>query len=343
MKLIKALVAGAALASVAGLAILADQTTTSSGSAMVAAAQKFLGTLSAQQKLKATYPFDDKERTTWHFTPQQDNKTRTATRKGVPLEDMNAAQKKAALDLVRSGTSQAGAVAATTIMSLEAILRETEKGGAMIRNPEWYFFTIFGEPSKMGKWGWRVEGHHLSLNFTMDGDQVIASTPAFFGANPAEIKEGDKKGHRTLAPSEDLARQLFKSLDDEQRKVAFQAKHFGEPGEKTLTPKVGAPVGLPASKMNAEQKETLTKLLKAYTDRMPADVGAVEYKAATAAGLDGIHSAYSGSTELGQGRTYRVQGATFVVEFLNTQPDGSKNAANHIHSCWRRLKGDFGL
>ena len=92
---------------------------------------------------------------------------------------MSADQKKAALALVRSGTSEQGNVAAVTIMSLEAILRDQEKGGAMVRNPEWYFFTIFGTPSKTGQWGWRVEGHHLSLNFTVDKSKVLAATPAF--------------------------------------------------------------------------------------------------------------------------------------------------------------------
>ncbi len=122
---------------------------------------------------------------------------------------MTAEQKQAALSLLKAGTSQAGNVKATTIMSLEGILRAQEKKGAMVRNPEWYFFTIFGTPGSTGSWGWRVEGHHLSLNFTMDGKQVVAATPAFFGANPAEVKDGPRKGLRILAPAEDLAKDLY--------------------------------------------------------------------------------------------------------------------------------------
>jgi hypothetical protein len=341
MKLLRLMCGGVVLAAMAGLAVLAQQRTTA-GAAMVAAAQQFLGTLSGEQKEQATFPFDSKERTNWNFVPLQ-TKDRKSTRKGVPLEAMSPAQKKAALELVKAGTSESGAMAAVTIMSLEAILAEHEKKGAMVRNPEWYFFTVFGEPSKTGKWGWRVEGHHLSLNFTMDGDQVVASTPAFFGANPAEIKGGPKKGYRPLAPSEDLAIQLFKSLDDEQRQAAHHEKSFGEPGQKTLTPNLGPPVGLAAAKMTAEQKGILSKLLKAYTDRMPPDVGAVEYKAATEGGLDKIHFAYTGKAALGEPHTYRVHGPTFVVEFLNEQRDGQGNIANHIHSNWRRIEGDFGL
>src|SRR5262249_54171239 len=147
--------------------------------------------------------FDSKERTNWHFVPLQDKEKRP-TRKGLPLGEMNEEQRKAALALVSAGTSPEGDKKATTIMSLETILRELERGGAMVRDPAWYFFTVFGTPSKTGKWGWRVEGHHLSLNFTLDGGKVISATPAFFGANPATVMQGPRKGLRTLPEAEDL-------------------------------------------------------------------------------------------------------------------------------------------
>ena len=342
MKLTRIVFGIGALATFAGLALVAQQAT-SPGADMVAAANKFLGALSAEQKTQATFEFDDKERTTWYFTPRQVNETRKSTRKGLPLEAMSPAQKKAAMDLVKAGLSETGNTAAVTIMSLEAILAEQEKKGVMVRNPEWYFFTIFGSPSKTGKWGWRVEGHHLSLNFTMDGDQVVASTPAFFGANPAEIKGGPLKGHRALASAEDYARALFDGLTDDQKQIAHQPKHFGEPGETTIEPKLGKPVGLPVAKLTDAQRDSLTKLLKSYTNRMPPAVAAVEYKLAQEASPDQVLIAYSGDTTPGKGYTYRIHGPTFVVEFLNVQQDAAKNQANHIHSAWRRIKGDFGL
>src|SRR5439155_1670814 len=107
--------------------------------------------------------------------------------------------------------SATGKERATLIMSLESILKDQEKSGAMVRNPAWYFFTVFGTPGAKGKWGWRVEGHHLSLNFTMEDNQVAAATPYFFGANPAVIKTGTKKGTSVLPEAEDYARALFVS------------------------------------------------------------------------------------------------------------------------------------
>src|SRR5207245_6913565 len=123
-------------------------------------------------------------------------------------EETTAEQRSLALALVKCGTSNDGYVKATTIMSLEAILKDTEKNGTNVRNPDWYFFTIFGTPTKTGKWGWRVEGHHLSLNFTIDNGKVLSATPAFFGANPAVVRDGDRKGTAVLPEAEELAGQL---------------------------------------------------------------------------------------------------------------------------------------
>jgi hypothetical protein len=257
---------------------------------------------------------------------------------------MSTDQKAAALALVKAGTSDSGNAAVKTIMSLEKILLEQEGSkSAMVRNPGWYFFTIFGTPSKTGKWGWRVEGHHLSMNFTMEGTQVVSSTPCFFGANPAEVKTGPDKGKRILPQAEDLARDLFTSLDADQKKVAYQAKHFGEPGALLKQPDAGKPVGLVAKDMKPAQKEMLYKLIKSYTERLAGDVGSLEMKQVKDGGIDNVYFAFTGVTESGKGFTYRVQGPTFLVEFLNIQADSAKNPANHIHSCWRRIKGDFGL
>ena len=342
MKAIRFALALVVFGSVAGLAYVAQQIE-GAGANQVTAAQAFVESLSSEQKPQATFAFDSDERFNWNFIPLQDANRKT-TRKGLPLESMTPDQKKKALDLVRAGTSASGMETAQLIMSLEGILLAAEKpGGAMVRNPQWYFFTVFGTPSKSGSWGWRVEGHHLSINVTLDGTQVVSATPFFFGANPAELKFGDKKGFKVLAPAQDLAAGLFTSLSDDQKKLARQVKAFGEPGQKEKNPKVGAPAGISAAQFTAAQKETLIKLLEHYAGRMPKDVGDGELKKVRDAGIDKIHFAFTGSVEPGKGMTYRVQGPTFVVEFLNIQADGYGNANNHIHSAWRRIKGDFGV
>jgi hypothetical protein len=343
MKLSRILLALAMVLTVTGIAVV-SQRTDPPATRMAMAAQKFVDSLTPEQKKKALLDFDSEERLNWHFVPLQDNNKRP-TRKGLPLEEMNPQQKQLALALVAAGTSETGNKQATTIMSLEAILKELEakKGGNLVRHPEWYFFSVFGTPGKSGKWGWRVEGHHLSINYTLDNNDVVSATPTFFGANPATIKDGPKKGERTLPEAEDYAIALFKALTDEQRGVALQKKPFGEPNAKSANSGVGAPVGVAAAKMDEKQRDLLMKLVRSYAHRLPQEVAGVELKQVEDAGVDKIHFAYNGGTEPGQGHTYRVQGPTFVIEFLNMQADSAGNPANHIHSCWRRIEGDFGI
>jgi hypothetical protein len=340
MKLFRVFLAVGVLATLVGVGYVSQDKETT-GTKMASAAEKFVASLSDEQKTKATFAFDDKERFNWHFIPLQD-KEKKSTRKGLPLAEMTDAQREAARALLRAGTSDGGYTKATTIMSLEGILKELEKGGAMVRNPGWYFFTVFGKPSKTGKWGWRVEGHHLALNFTLDGGKIIGATPAFFGANPALVKAGEKKGTRVLADAEELAIDLFKSLDDNQKKAAYLEKLHDEIEQGKSAPNVGEPKGMTYAKMSEKQQATMRKLLEAYANRMPSDIAAVELGQVKEAGYDKIHFAYAGGTEPGKRHTYRIQGPTFVVEFLNVQSDSANNPANHIHSAWRNIKGDFG-
>ena len=142
-------------------------------------------------ELRKANSFDDPHRTAW-FLPR--SRTRTATRPAGLRSELNEEQKKKVLALLKTGTSATGYEQATTIMSLEEILRDTEKKGTMVRNPNWYYVSIFGKPSKTGRWGWRIEGHHLSVSFTVDRGQIESPTPFFFGANPATVKAGPRTG-----------------------------------------------------------------------------------------------------------------------------------------------------
>src|SRR5262249_17996235 len=174
----------------------------------------FLAALTPEQQAKATFDFKDNERSNWHFIPK--------ARKGLPFKELTPAQRPLAFALLSTGLSQDGYAKATTIMSLEQVLGELEGSKApFARDPEMYYLTIFGRPGE--KWGWRVEGHHVSVNFTLAGGQAIAATPSFLGANPAEVRQGPRQGLRVLAAEEDLGRKLVKSFDDAQRQTAVMA------------------------------------------------------------------------------------------------------------------------
>jgi hypothetical protein len=346
MKSVRVLLAPAALGLLVVVATVA-QVVSPAGTAMTDAGAKFIGSLDAEQKAKASYPFDSPERLKWNFVPLQDREKKP-TRKGLRFEEMTAPQREAALGLLRAGTSDRGYQAATTIMSLENILKELEKGGTNVRNPGWYFVSVFGTPAKTGKWGWRIEGHHLSLNYEIEDGKVAAATPAFFGANPATVRDGPKQGLRAIPEVDDLAKELFLSLDDNQRQLAKQPadklprKQFPEVVNNDGA-KVGTPAGVSADKMTEKQRATLDKLINAYLGRLPGDVAQAELDRIKKSGMEKVFFAFAGGTETGQPHTYRLQGPTFVAEFLNVQEDSAKNTANHIHSVWRHLPKDFGL
>ena len=304
---------------------------TSTVALMAKAANNFLNSLTPEQRAKATYKFEDDERFDWHFIPKE--------RKGLPLREMTARQKELAQALLCAGLSQQGYVKAVSIMSLEEVLRLIEGSSTDYRNPEKYFFTVFGTPSDNGTWGYRVEGHHVAQNFTVVNGKVIGA-PSFFGSSPAEVKSGPHQGLRILANEEDLGRDLLKSLDAEQKKVAIVTATAYKDIITMASRKAaleGQPSGLPASKMNAKQFEMLMALMEEYARNMPDQLAEMREEQIRKAGKN-IYFAWAGQSEHGQPHYYRVQAPSFLIEYDNTQND-----ANHIHSVWRDYEGDFGL
>jgi hypothetical protein len=303
---------------------------TDSAAVMSETANRFLNALTPEERTKAVFRFEDDERQNWHFIPKE--------RKGLPLREMTAAQQRLAAALLASGLSQQGYIKAATIMSLEDVLRILEKDDGERRNPSKYYFSIFGTPSATGTWGYRVEGHHLSQNYTVVAGKVVGA-PSFFGANPAEVKEGPRKGLRTLAAEEDLGRAVLESLDPGQRKIAVVDATAYKDILTSASRKAalqGQPSGLSASQMNAKQFETLMALLEEYARNMPEQLAGAREEQVRKAGRN-IHFAWAGEAGRGRPHYYRVQAQAFLVEYDDTQND-----ANHIHSVWRDLNGDFG-
>lgn len=294
------------------------------------AAKNLLASLTPEQKAKATFKFDDDERYDWHYIPKE--------RKGLPFREMEPYQKHLAHTLLSAGLSRQGYMKASTIMSLEDVLRQLEKDNGERRNPEKYYFSIFGEPSDKGTWGYRVEGHHISLNFTISNGTVITS-PNFFGANPAEVREGPRTGLRVLGREEDLGRSLLTALRPDQKSVAIVTK---EAYKDILTEASrqaalkGQPSGIQASKLDSHQRELLQAVVEEYARDFPDDIADARLEQLKKAG-NNLYFAWAGVEQRGGPHYYRIQSPSFLIEYDNTQ-----NNANHIHSVWRDFSGDWG-
>jgi Protein of unknown function (DUF3500) len=300
-------------------------------SLMADAAKNYLASLNPEQRKKTMFALDNMdERTHWLYTPFE--------RHGLQMREMTSDQKHLAEALLSAGVSQQGLVKVHTIMSLDSILRMYEKNQGPERDPDKYFVSIFGEPSATGRWGYRVEGHHVSLNFTVVGDK-IASTPSFFGSNPAEVVDGPMKGLRVLSREEDLGLELVQSLTDAQRAIAIVDKTAPADVLTTNSRKAaltGQPNGLPFGSMTAKQKAFLAELVNEYAADFPPAIAQkrVDQFQRTQPSL---FFAWAGGTNKGDKNYYRVQTSEFLIEYDKTQDNG-----NHIHSVWRDFNDDWG-
>jgi len=309
---------------------------------MANSARNFLDSLSAEQKYNTLFDFGSDRRTEWHFFPDSNYESVYGDpRPGISYNDMSAEQARLAEGLLAASLSRQGMIKALEVMSLEEILRVLEQDDSGRRDVNRYYYAIFGDPGPKGFWGWRIEGHHLSLNYTIKNGKLVSASPMFFGGNPHEVLRGPRKGLRVLAREEDLARKLVKSLDPVQRKQAVVADTAYDDiltvaGKRAKLE--DEPPGLAASELTNQQLKTLMALIEEYASSMPEEVAARRMKLARETPLDELRFAWAGGLDADTGDYYRVQAPEFLIEYDNTQ-----NNSNHSHTVWRDFDGDFGF
>ena len=320
------------LAAVAAVAFAHDGPHPSAATAtrMRVAAERVLAALPPAAREKVSRSFDDRDRTDWHYTPR--------SRNGIALKELDARGRDAVHALLKEALSATGYRKVVNIVELELVLRELETFGLM-RDPERYHLTIYGTPSSTAAWGWRFEGHHVSLNFTLAGDKVAVDAPSFLGANPANVPKGPKAGMRVLAAEEDQARALLGSLSDVQRREAvFETRTYGD----IVTTNAASvdplqPIGISAASMTDAQRAQLVKLVEVYAATFETGLAEARMARVKQGGIEKIQFGWAGATECGKQHYYRVQGPLFLIEY-----DASQDGGNHIHSVWRDFTGDFG-
>ena len=296
------------------------------------AALNLLESLDEDKRAAVLHGFDDSDRLDWHYTPR--------SRPGLPLGDMDAAQRERVFALLRTVLSDQGLRKVDGVIQLEGILREMAGLFGAFRDPDNYAIAIFGNPDGRAPWSWRFEGHHLSLTFTVAPGQEIAATPAFFGTNPAVVPPEHKHhGLRVLKEEHDLAFALVNGLTRAQREAAIlQPDSFGDiltgPGREDS---LRQPQGLALGRMTGEQRGTVLKLVESYIGNMQPAVATRELRALREAGLDRLHFAWAGSTTPDAAHYYRLHGPSAIIEYDNTQA-----GANHAHSVWHNPNNNFG-
>jgi Protein of unknown function (DUF3500) len=317
--------------------------------------------LDERDRRRIVVPFsDDQERSHWNFLPE-------SGRRGIPLRDMTHAQQIMAHRLLCQGLAVEGYAKVLATMNLEHLLREINQPvmghlARDFRDPGAYFLTFFGQPQPDSVWGWRLVGHHISLNFTVHEQERISATPMMIGAEPARVGV-----FRPLAEEEDLAFALLRSLTAEQRDrtvvyhlspADFVTRTVAQIGEEERPERHGVgrrdiivqpedaealryikshPRGVAFGELDATAQARFTDLLESYVARVHPTMLAQEMDRIAAAGTDALHFAWAGGTDYADGHYYRIQGPVTLIEFNNTEDD-----ANHAHSVWRDPTNDFG-
>lgn len=295
-------------------------------------ASNFLGLLDEEQTAKARYPYEEEERFNWHFVPRERN--------GIPFKELTDKQRQAALALLKVSVSEQGYQKANNIMALENVLREVESRPAndAYRDPLNYSITIFGEPGGENVWGWRLEGHHISLNFSSASGEIVSATPTFWGSNPGVVRTGRERGKQVLKQETDLGFHLVNSLSKEQMKIAIVSAKApsdiitGNDRKAALQ----EPAGLAYADMNDQQKKLFMQLLNVYVKNYQLGFSKRLMDKIEKAGIENLSFAWAGSLQPGAGHYYRIQGPILLIEYDNTQ-----NNANHVHSVVRDLTNDF--
>jgi hypothetical protein len=295
-------------------------------------ASKFLTSLTDDLRAKVLYDYDNEERFNWHFVPRERN--------GISFHDMDPQQKEAAMDLLKASLSAQGYQKASGILALEAILRDVEGRGTddTYRDPLNYYFTIFGTPAADQVWGWRIEGHHLALNFSSVNGVIEASTPSFMGANPAIVPKGTERGKQVLKQETNLGFLLINSLSSKQLKVAqFSTTALPEivtgNDRHARNPE---PRGIAYTDLSDDQKKIFMQLLEVYIKNYEFGFSSRLMEKIKNAGIENLSFAWAGDTQPGFGHYYCIQGPMLLIEYDNTQ-----SRANHVHTVVRDLTNDF--
>jgi len=314
-----------------GILVL-TQWTLAQNTPLAAKANDFLNLLDEDQSAKARYAFEDEERYNWHFVPR--------ARNGISFNDLTDKQRKAALDLLKFCLSEQGYQKATNIMALENVLREVEKRGTddTYRDPLNYYFTVFGDPGPDNIWGWRLEGHHMSINFSSSDGEIVSSTPTFWGSNPAIVRTGRYNGRQILKQETDLGFTLVNALNmDQLRTAVVSTKAPAEiiTGNQRVA-ELQERKGLGINEMNDQQKKLFLQLLNVYVKNYQLGFSKRLMEKVEKAGIENLSFAWAGSLQPGAGHYYRIQGPMLLIEYDNTQ-----NNANHVHTVVRDLTNDF--
>lgn len=326
------------------------------------AAMGLFDSLTGEQRARVLLPHSDSSRTHWNFLPE-------SGRAGLALGELDRHQEVLAHRLIAESMSIPAYARVVQVMTNEHVLRELNLPvfghvAATFRDARGYFLTLYGQPQPDTTWGWRLVGHHLSINVTVADGELVNVTPFLLGAEPARFGP-----LRILGEEEDAAFVLLDDLTSAQQRQAvihakppadFVTRTVATVGEVEYPEYHGVgrrdamitdvdrqalayfrahPRGIRVGDLGQRQRTHFDELLAHFVERTrPTLVGFEMDRISKAGGVEELHFAWAGATSVEQPHYFRIQGGATLIEF-----DNAEDNANHVHSVWRDPANDFGI
>lgn len=313
----------------------------------------FIETLEEEEKNSILYKAKDSLRVQWSNLPigLQD-------RPGVKIGDLKISSQIKLHELLLTFLSSQGYLKAIGIMQLDDIVNNVIIKEALnrqvidssripgIKALKWgydnYFISIWNNPSMTEPWGIKFEGHHLSLNITIAGDD-ISYTPMFIGVSPATVPFTKYAGIRILGKEEDYGFKLLNNMSEEQKRITIISENI--PKNRIPNPNFERQIdkyqGINVSDLTSYQKVLLKILIEEYLKNLEKEYANLIMGKIEASGIDNIYFAWMGSQEKNNPHYYIVNGPDFIIEYDNVGGIGSEG--NHIHAIFREKNNDFGI
>ena len=300
------------------------------------AAKSLMNSLTEEQQAKALFEVGSEEWTNFAIIPWGPN--------GLKFEEMKQGQISLFHAVMSAGLSRAGYHKAASIIALEEYLVEMELA-ATGESPDFhgtknYNFAIFGTPLPGATWSIRIHGHHLYLSFGVQDGEIVSTGPSYFGAQPNEVIDGPRKGWYVLHDEQNQGRDLFLSLNADQRKAAIIADEMPNDvfsGNNVEIHNLKSDKGVWYGDLNEKQQDMLKALVMEHVYDVPQDLAHLRIEKINRGGWSNIRFSWIGSTKSKEKMYYRAEGPEFMVEYCVTAV-----GENHIHTVWREFDGDFG-
>lgn len=297
------------------------------------------------QNISGRLHFNDTSRLKWNNLP-----VGLRPRAGTSIGNMTGEQRRLLHRILSASFSSQGYLKATGIMHLDDLLNRysdslfdqhkiNDTVYARRRDLLWahknYYFAFFAKPTD-SVWGYKLEGHHLSINFTFVNDE-LSVTPFFIGTDPAEYPVSEYAGWRVLGQEEDLGIKLIQLLTPAQQKKATMSTAVpkdiitGAESGKRLVDNWG----ILGADMNDNQRSVLEYIIREFVFNLEYDKAVVEYGKIIKAGIGKIYFGWIGEYEEKKPHYYVLNGPTFIIEFDNA-------SGNHIHAIWREKGNEYG-